>query len=543
MYRAYCATCECFHELPTSKEALQAAHALIPAVRNALDASKGCMVGVLVCRDHGGRIVHLRAYSGTKELPGLAFGWAPPTRLVAETLTEEGDTFEKLNALSAEIKALGWQQVLSDLEAAQSEFAERQAELRAEKKERKRLRSIARETAPNDTELAYRLEQQSFDDSVAYRKALRSLREPVDLVKSRYQQVLERMTALKRQRRALSNRLQLSFNQQHKLINFAGKVASVDDAHLEPARLLPGTGECAAPKLLQDAARRGLQPISIAEVWVGVSQSDPERIEGQPYSACVERCHPILGFMMCGAERSPKIPEDLALPILEEGFDYVAIDKPGRLLSAPGRGIDKIDSVVTRVRRYYPRGADARAAHRLDFETSGLMIVAVDGRAQARFHRMFIANRVEKLYIAWLMRAVDVPTGRVELNLKSKSDHGRMQCVDHDGKPSITDYEVIGQHEGGDVVFFYPRTGRTHQLRVHAAATEGLDNPIRGDDLYGTAGDVLFLHAFKLRFHQEDESDQTLISAPLPATWPASIKTLVRKRLEAREISWPTEFP
>ncbi|MGC6416764.1 MAG: hypothetical protein ACON3Z_06590, partial [Bradymonadia bacterium] len=84
---------------------------------------------------------------------------------------------------------------------------------------------------------------------------------------------------------------------------------------------------------------------------------------------------------------------------------------------------------------------------------------------------------------------------------------------------------------------------RTHQLRVHAAATDGLDNPIRGDDLYGTAGDVLFLHAFKLRFHQEDESYQTLISAPLPSTWPASIKTLVRKRLEAKEISWPTEFP
>ena len=543
MYRAYCAKCECFHELPTSEEALEAAHRLIPDVRNALDASKGCMVGVLVCRDHGGRNVQLRAYSGTKELPGLTFGWAPPTRLVSETSIEEGDTFEKLNALSAEIKSLGWQQVLSDLEAAQSEFAKRQAELRAEKKARKRLRAMARQAAPQDAELAYQLEQQSFDDSVAYRKALRTLRAPVELAKCRYQKVLDRMTALKKKRRALSNRLQLSFNEQHKLINFAGTEASVDDAHLEPERLLPGTGECAAPKLLQDAARRGLQPLSLAEVWVGVSQSDPERVEGQLYPACIERCHPILGFMMCGAERAPRIPAELALPIIEEGFDYVAIDKPGRLLSAPGRGIDKIDSVVTRVRRYYPRGADARAAHRLDFETSGLMVVAMDGGAQARFHRMFIANRIEKLYVAWLTGSVEIPKGRIELNLTSKAGHGRMQCVDDNGKPSTTDYEVIGRHEAGDVIFFYPRTGRTHQLRLHAAATDGLNHPIRGDDLYGTAGDVLFLHALKLRFYQEDDSEPVVLTAPLPPTWPAPIRALVRQRVEAQIGSWFNEQP
>ncbi len=525
----YCRVCKKTHELPASDEAIALARALIPCVREALDGDKGCMIGVLIGQDSRGRKAALKAYSGTKQLTGLEIGWAPPTRAVDATLREEADTFEKLNELSAQIKALRWPDILAQLDAAKAQFELDKNRLREEKNEKRAARRIRRAAALDDPETLHRLEQESWDESVAYRRALKDLKAPVHDAKARYDTVLGQMTTLKKRRRALSNRLQLSFNQEHNLTNFCGYSLPLENAHINPANLVPGTGECAAPKLLQDAARRGLQPSAMAEVWVGDSLADPIRIEGNVYPPCEERCHPILGHMLCGAADPSALKSAFDLELLSETNDWIAIDKPGRLLAAPGRGHDKIDSVVTRVRHFYARGADARAAHRLDYETSGLMLIALHAQAQAAFHRLFLDGAMEKWYLAWLETVQSSASGRIRLPLSGVEGGGRQQCVSSQGKDAISDYTVLGEHDGGSLILFRPRTGRTHQLRVHASDASGLENPIRGDDLYGHAGETLFLHAWRLSFAMGGSDSKTTIWCPLPEQWPEEIIELARQ--------------
>ncbi|MEE2757910.1 MAG: RNA pseudouridine synthase [Myxococcota bacterium] len=379
---------------------------------------------------------------------------------------------------------------------------------------------MRRVAARDDPDELHRLEQESWDESVAYRKTLKELRAPVNHAKARYDDVLEQMTQLKARRRALSNRLQLSFNQEHNLTNFCGHSLPLEAAHIHPVSLVPGTGECAAPKLLQDAARRGLKPISMAEVWVGDSLADPIRIEGHVYPPCEERCHPILGHMLCGANEPNVFDSAFDLPLLSETDDWIAVDKPGRLLAAPGRGHDKIDSVVTRVRHFYARGASARAAHRLDYETSGLMVIALHAQAQASFHRLFLEGAIEKWYLAWLETAQIPAVGAIELPLSAVEGGGRKQSVSTQGKDAVTDYQVLGEYDNGSLILFRPQTGRTHQLRVHAAHEKGLSNSIRGDELYGQAGDTLFLHAWRLSFPVSGSESKTTIWCPPPEQWP-----------------------
>ena len=183
--------------------------------------------------------------------------------------------------------------------------------------------------------------------------------------------------------------------------------------------------------------------------------------------------------------------------VYEDDWIFV-VDKPAGLLSVPGRGIDAADSVATRLQL---RNAAADPAHRLDLDTSGLLIVARDPATLRELQRQFARQEVRKRYVAIVAGEVAGDRGCIELALRPDR-HERPRQV-HDpvhGKPARTTWEVIERAAGRTRVALYPHTGRTHQLRVHAAHPAGLGAPICGDRLYGTGGERLLLHAQQISF-------------------------------------------
>jgi len=217
----------------------------------------------------------------------------------------------------------------------------------------------------------------------------------------------------------------------------------------------------------------------------------------------------------------------LALDLLTEGNSWVAVAKRAWLLAVPGRGPEKIDSVVTRVRHFYGAGAAAQAAHRLDMETSGVMVVALDGQSQAHFHDQFLAQTTDKTYLAWVDGAPKNTEGVIDQPLRPVNRGHRRQGVFADGKAAQSAYRVLGHHANRTLIQFKPLTGRSHQLRVHAAAKEGLGTPIVGDSLYGVEGPYLYLHAWAFSFDDPDTGDRITVRCPLPDHWPPETRSLI----------------
>ena len=266
-----------------------------------------------------------------------------------------------------------------------------------------------------------------------------------------------------------------------------------------------GAGECCAPKLLQYALTHGLKPIQLAEFWVGAPSKTEIRQEGQYYAPCSGRCVPILKHMTQGLEdlriegvKDFKV-ENLPKPeILFEDDYLIVVNKSAGLLSVPGKSDEpSAESLL-----------HARAVHRLDKDTSGLLVLAktpeVYKTLQAYFQRRDIFKRYE---------AILCPNQKSKiLNLKSEGqidlpllpnpyDRPRQMVSLEHGKPAITRYHIREHRPDGTLlVDFYPLTGRTHQLRVHAAHPEGLNAPIVGDRLYGHPAERMMLHAAEIRF-------------------------------------------
>lgn len=193
------------------------------------------------------------------------------------------------------------------------------------------------------------------------------------------------------------------------------------------------------------------------------------------------------------------------------------VNKPSGLLSVPGRGESKRDSLAVRVQREFP---EALIVHRLDMETSGLLLLARDLNTQRELSRAFARREVEKSYLAEVVGRLDIASGIIDLPLICDWPNRPRQMVDHEhGKPSLTQYRVVGYDVQRDVsrVELRPATGRTHQLRVHLQA---LGHPILGDTLYAdefgrTKADRLLLHATRLAFiHPESHEPLRLDSEP-----------------------------
>ena len=224
--------------------------------------------------------------------------------------------------------------------------------------------------------------------------------------------------------------------------------------------------------------------------------------------------------MLQGLEVDPD-PELLGfqkmdIPIVYEDDWLLVIDKPSGILSVPGR-IEQY-SVETVMQERYP---DSKVAHRLDMGTSGLLIVAKTPDVYRALQEQFIKHQVKKKYIARLEGRcemddgrceMDGGRGRIELPLRPDPMNRPRQVVDMEhGKRAVTDYEFISPN----IVALYPQTGRTHQLRIHCAHPDGLGRPIVGDELYGTKGERLMLHAAEIWFHHSITGrEMHLVSSP-----------------------------
>ena len=307
----------------------------------------------------------------------------------------------------------------------------------------------------------------------------------------------------------MSQDLQVWLFHQYQLLNARGEVKDLVDiwqSYYSRPKLrqkfpLPpgGTGDCCAPKLLQYAYQQGLKPVCMAEFWWGATTHTELRQHLNYYPACRGKCKPILTWMLQGLDVDPN-PElqgvaHLELNTVYEDNDIVVVDKPSGMLSVPGR-IDDY-SVETVMRQRYP---DAMIVHRLDMGTSGLLIVAKSSEAYHPLQEQFIKHQVKKKYVAMLegRGKKEEVGGTVSLPLRPDPMNRPRQMVDMEhGKRAVTDYEFLSD----DLVALYPQTGRTHQLRIHCAHPDGLGRPIVGDELYGTKGDRLMLHATEIWFH------------------------------------------
>ena len=275
-----------------------------------------------------------------------------------------------------------------------------------------------------------------------------------------------------------------------------------------------GTGECCEPKLLQYAFTHGMRPIEMAMFWWGKAPKTEIRQHKQFYSACNAKCKPLLTWMLKGmnvAANALEVEAKQSIDIVYEDRDLAVIVKPSGMLTVPGRS--KQQSVETILRQRWNDNDTPIIVHRLDMATSGLLVVARNKEAHKHLQAQFKAKMVRKRYIALLdatlLNRVGLPSeGTISLPLCADELDRPRQMVDRNkGKTAITHYKIVGKTPLHDSYYseavkveLRPETGRTHQLRVHCAHSEGLACPILGDTLYGKRADRLYLHAEYLAF-------------------------------------------
>ncbi len=338
------------------------------------------------------------------------------------------------------------------------------------------------------------------------------LSDPIDKEIKQLDQLIKKENGpeLIRKRRDLSRKLMKDIHALYHLTNFCGETRPLTNVF--PTSGIPtGVGDCCAPKLLNHAALHGLNPVGLSEFYWGKESKSGTRQHGEFYPVCAEKCQPILGFMLCGLN-----PQ---LEIVHEDSEFIVVNKPSGLLSVPGKGPENQDCVVARVKKMFPNCPDHPEVHRLDMDTSGLMVLALTKEVHRELSRQFHDRETGKRYIALLDGELTGNSGTIELPFRLDVDNRPVQIYDPvHGKTGITHWKKLSIDTGQTRVEFQPVTGRTHQLRVHAASKHGLGTPIAGDRLYGTgtAPGQLKLHAVFLSFtHPSTGEKIALNSDPL----------------------------
>lgn len=327
-------------------------------------------------------------------------------------------------------------------------------------------------------------------------------------------------------RAARSNELLSQIQALYHLPNAEGETRTLHEL-FAPAIAPGGAGDCAGPKLLAHAYGLGVQPLAMAEFWWGAPPRSGDRRAGVFYAACRGKCGPVLTHMLGGLSVAPAtlhgasgVPAHEPRTVHEDAW-LAVVEKPCGLLSVPGRSPQLRDAVLTRLQLRYPTATGPLLVHRLDLDTSGLMLVARQHETFVALQRQFADREVEKGYTALLDGDVRGDAGVVSLSLRvDVTDRPRQIHDAVHGKAAITEWRVLAREAGRTRVALTPRTGRTHQLRVHAAHPDGLDAPIVGDRLYGretpAVGERLMLHAGRLAFRHPARGDRLTVESPTP---------------------------
>ena len=469
----------------------------------------GKMFGVLVVRTPAGEVGYLAAFSGNLAGKNVHPFFVPP---IYDLLQPDGffrQEEEQINEINARIRT---QQASPALEDARSrlqstieycDFVLQAAKdlMKKRKEERDRLRQFP--LTEEETALLIKESQHMKAAHKLTKKSLRSILEEDQAKVDRLEQEIEQ---LKQERKRRAATLQRKLFEQFRILNARGEVKDLCELFAPTSQGTPpaGAGECAAPKLLQYAYQHQLEPIAMAEFWWGDSPKTEIRHHGYYYPACKGKCEPILHHMLQGlrVDENPLLADshrETKLDILYEDDYLLVINKPEGMLSVPGKG--DADSVYQRLSILYPEATGPIIVHRLDMATSGLLLAAKTKEAHQNLQAQFKNRTIQKRYIALLEGEVPQDEGEIRLPLcPDPLDRPRQIVSEEFGKPALTHYRVLERTSGKTLIAFYPQTGRTHQLRVHAAHPQGLHCPILGDKLYGRKAERLYLHAEYLAF-------------------------------------------
>lgn len=476
----------------------------------------GKMLGVLIAADADGVRHTLYAFSGQLGHGGFHYpGFVGP---VFDYLQPDGHfkTHERdisrqnLDIARFETESLRpikteYERVRNALDAEVSATRDRYRESKATRDARRKTGNVS------DAELTAMIRQSQFEKAELHRLKKRAAAQ-LEPYAARLKEAEAQLTKMKEKRRADSEALQQWLFTNFRLLNARGESLSLSEIFADtPMRIPPsGAGECCAPKLLHAAYLQGWQPVAMAEYWYGRGKEGEVRIHGRHYPACRGKCRPVLGWMLQGLDIKPPLDSDCEVTAMREPeiiFEsrwFCVVDKPAGMLSVPGKGAAL--SVQQWLEAKYGPERDVKVVHRLDQDTSGLLMAAFGPTAYRALQFLFASRQVKKTYIADLegdYQSRGIPQkGRIALPLSPDWLDRPRQRVDLDnGKNAVTDYEFLSVSDGHSRVMLHPLTGRTHQLRVHAASDAGLGMPILGDRLYGHGNRLrLHLHAKTLEF-------------------------------------------
>jgi tRNA pseudouridine32 synthase/23S rRNA pseudouridine746 synthase len=476
----------------------------------------GKMFGVLVVQNKQQELGFLSAYSGQLEDNTADINFVPAVSNMqwqdAAFLAEN----RIINNINAEIEQLAHSESLSvinnQLSAAtasyQQELIAQQSLMVASRQQRKQQRSeaIARLSEHDFEQLKITLAGQSIQEKKQLQALKQSWQDQLDLLQQALASMISEIAKLKKLRKSRSKNLQKKLFAQYQFLNAKGEAKDLNAIFAElPDHTPPaGAGDCAAPKLLQYAYQHNLKPLAMAEFWWGAAPKSAIRQHKNYYPSCYSKCQPILTHMLQGLQVddnplliNPALGKELA--IVYQDADMLVVNKPAEFLSVPGRNIE--DSVYSRIKSQFPQASGPIIVHRLDMSTSGLLIIALNKVAHKALQKQFIERTIEKRYVALVNGNIVAESGSIDLPLTLDFDDKprQMVCYQH-GKHALTTWRVLERKNNTTRLHLFPKTGRTHQLRVHCAHKMGLNMPIVGDDHYGLKANRLHLHAEYLSF-------------------------------------------
>ena len=488
----------------------------------------GKMFGVLIVRNAENELGYIQAFSGMMSSQTIVNGFAPPLYDILDPESYFQKKTRVLALLTEAIQSLqidpSRQSMKTQYELIESNYYQKFKEQKAKHKSDKRARKLIREEKQNNIPeeeykfLLTRHKQESLNAQFLLQSYGEYIDQELALAKVKYLTSSIKLDALKQKRKSKSNALQQWLFDQYNFLNISGEKRNVIDIFRNRVVDVPpsGTGDCAAPKMLQYAFSNGLNPVAMAEFWWGKSPNSEVRKHGNFYSACRGKCEPVLGHMLQGIDVDPNpfLTNQALGKILETIYEdeYICvINKPTEFLSGPGKYVT--DSVQERMKDKYPESTGTLIVHRLDMSTSGLLVIGKTKEIYTQLQLQFVKRTVKKRYIALLDGVVTNYEGYIDLPLQLDINNRPYQKVEYEfGKSARTRFEVIERKAGKTKIYFYPVTGRTHQLRVHAAHVDGLNAPIVGDDLYGVKGDRLHLHAESITFTHPVTGEEVTLS-------------------------------
>jgi len=469
------------------------------------ELKQGKMFGVLVVRADQKDLGFVAAFSGNLGGSSQHDYFVPPIYNLSQPQgffkTEEREISE-INAQIASLENDGvYVKCKENLAQETTDMQQFLVQTKLRMAEEKAKRDVLRSLYPDEATL-FAMIRESQHQKANFKRDKEERNTRITSLQAELQRMDAEIIQLKAERKRRSEALQMKLFSQFRILNALGEIKPLPELFdNEPPS---GAGECAAPKLLQCAYLNHLEPIAMAEFWLGNSPKTEIRRNGFYYPACKRKCEPILRYMLQGLDVEPNLllekkHQNVELDIVYEDDWLLVVNKLSGMLSVPGKS--DIESVSDLLHHSYPEATGPMIVHRLDMDTSGLLLVAKTKDVHQNLQAQFKNHYIQKRYVALLEGDVRTSEGTIMLSLRPDPDDRPRQIVDDIyGKPAITRYKVLERRAGKTRIIFYPLTGRTHQLRVSAACIQGLDAPIKGDALYGTKSDRLYLHAEYIEF-------------------------------------------